>query len=31
MKITLKSGDVREYAAAMPAIEIAKSINMELL
>ena len=27
MKITLKSGDVREYAAAMPAIEIAKSIS----
>ncbi|MBQ9970025.1 MAG: threonine--tRNA ligase [Oscillospiraceae bacterium] len=27
MKITLKSGDIREYAAAMPAIEIAKSIS----
>ncbi len=27
MKITLKSGDVREYAGAMPAIEIAKSIS----
>ena len=27
MKITLKSGDVREYANAMPAIEIAKSIS----
>ena len=27
MKITLKSGDVREYANPMPAIEIAKSIS----
>ena len=27
MKIILKSGDVREYANAMPAIEIAKSIS----
>ncbi len=27
MKITLKSGDVKEFASAMPAIEIAKSIS----